>query len=277
VVGASGYVGRHLARHAAALGDTVTGTFRSTRPEDRADVAWRALDVTDADAVDALVASVAPDAVVSSAYGRGAGGDWAVNARGAVTVALAAKHHGVRLVHVSSDAVHSGRPEPIDESVPPAPVHPYGAAKAAAELAIASVLPTAVLARVSLVQSDGAGEPSTRELFMRDLATGRTAGVLYTDDVRCPIAVTDLAGALRELAGSTVTGVVNLAGPDAVSFHELGVLVARHAGLDPGALPASTAAAAGVVRPGDVRLDTSLARRILRTRLRGIREVLDES
>ena len=38
--------------------------------------------------------------------------DWAVTADGAAHVAVAAAEVGARLVHVSSDALHAGRPEP---------------------------------------------------------------------------------------------------------------------------------------------------------------------
>ena len=58
-----------------------------------------------------------------------------------------------------------------------------------------------------------------------DLATGRTGGALFTDEIRCPVAVQDLASALLELVGGDAAGVLNVAGPEAVSRHELGVLV----------------------------------------------------
>ncbi|HEY1486345.1 MAG TPA: hypothetical protein VGF84_09580, partial [Micromonosporaceae bacterium] len=98
----------------------------------------------------------------------------------------------------------------------------------------------------------------------------------------CPIAVTDVASALCELAlgeagggtaaAATYAGVLNLAGPEAVSFYDLGVLVARAHGLDPAALPASTSD--GHNRPGRVLLDASRAGSLLRTRLRGVSEFL---
>jgi dTDP-4-dehydrorhamnose reductase len=67
-----------------------------------------------------------------------------------------------------------------------------------------------------------------------------------------------------------------VAGADAASRYELGVAYARLRGLDPAAIPVSTiaerVAAGGAPRPDDVRLDTTLARRVLRTELRGVRE-----
>jgi hypothetical protein len=58
-----------------------------------------------------------------------------------------------------------------------------------------------------------------------------------------------------------------------VSRYELACLVARAHGLGTDAIPVSTGAAAAG-RPADCRLDSTLARKLLRTPLRGIRHVL---
>ena len=70
-------------------------------------------------------------------------------------VALAAAMVGARLVHVSSDAVFSGAAARYDETGPPDPTTPYGAAKAAAETAVKGITPAAVIARTSLIIGDG--------------------------------------------------------------------------------------------------------------------------
>jgi dTDP-4-dehydrorhamnose reductase len=151
----------------------------------------------------------------------------------------------------------------------PDPITAYGAAKAAAETAIRLLAPsTAVIARTSLIIGDG---DSAHENFVHDLATGRRKGALYTDAVRCPVHVTDLACALLEIAASERSGSCHLAGPDALTRHELGVLIAERDGLDPARLP--TARRAGT-SPGDVRLNCTRTQAGLRTRLRGAREFL---
>ncbi|MFI1303057.1 sugar nucleotide-binding protein [Streptomyces sioyaensis] len=78
-------------------------------------------------------------------------GDGATTADGAVCLAMAATRHGSRLVQVSSDAICSGSDVRYDESATPDPVTPYGAAKAAAEMAIRLFAPDAVIARTSLI------------------------------------------------------------------------------------------------------------------------------
>ncbi len=116
---------------------------------------------------------------------------------------------------------------------------PYGAAKAAAETAVRPILPAATIARTSLITGDGR---SPLEALVRDIASGRNAGVLFTDDIRCPVHVADLAAALLELAALGLRGMQHVAGADAVSRHELGCLIARRDGLDPARLPTATRA-----------------------------------
>jgi dTDP-4-dehydrorhamnose reductase len=150
-------------------------------------------------------------------------------------------------------------------------VTPYGAAKAAAETAVKGIARAAVIARTSLIIGDG---DSKHERLVHELAAGAVAGLLYTDQVRCPVHVADLAAALLELAAAPHAGVCHVAGADAVSRHELGLLIAARDGLDPSALRAGTRPAAQLPSPLDVRLDSSRTQARLTTRLRGAREFL---
>ncbi|MFC7549814.1 sugar nucleotide-binding protein [Plantactinospora sp. GCM10030261] len=194
---------------------------------------------------------------------------WTTTADGAAHVAAGSIEVGARLVHLSSDALHAGRPEPYADDEPPTPVHPYGAAKAAAETAVRLVDPGAVLVRTSAI----IGDERSKHLQLCLAALDGDA-VLFSDEVRCPVAVDDLAAAVRELAASDHAGPINVAGPDAVSRVELGHLVARRYGVDATRLRSTTIAEAGLVRPGEVRLDSARAVGLLTIRLRGAVELL---
>ncbi|MGN9909688.1 sugar nucleotide-binding protein [Phytohabitans sp. LJ34] len=267
VVGGSGLLGREVVRQALGAGARVAATFHRHRP-DLAGVGWRALDIRRRDDVTALVERLRPAAVVNAAYRQA---DWATTADGATHVAAAAVAVGARLVHVSSDAVFSGLADRYDEACPPDPTTPYGAAKAAAETAVMGLDPGAVVARTSLIVGNG---DSPHEAHVRALASGASGGVLFTDDVRCPIHVEDLASALLELAASPYPGIHHVAGADAVSRHELGVLIARRDGLDEAALPTGLRAGSGLAGGLDVRLDCAMTQSRLAGRLRGAREFL---
>jgi dTDP-4-dehydrorhamnose reductase len=251
---------------AVAAGWPAVGTYFA-QPAATAEVR---LDIRDAAAVHRAIRQIRPDVVIHTAVGRDRD-DWSTTADGAAHVAVATAAMGVRLVHVSSDAVFSGRDVHYDEAALPDPIYPYGAAKAAAETAVRAVAPDAAVVRTSLILGDGHG---AHELLTHGLVSGRLRGALFTDDIRKPVHVDDLANALLELAGTDYHGVLNVAGSDAISRYDLGVLVARRDGLDPSAIPAARSADLHTGRPLDVRLRVDKAASVLRTRLRGAREFM---
>lgn len=251
--GRTGYLGRHVVAAARDHEVVAVGSVDA--------------DLRDATAVDGLVAHHRPDVIVHTAYVQA---DWAVTATGAAHVATAAARHGARLVLVSSDVVFSGADGLYAESAPPDPITAYGAAKAAAETTALAVCPDVVVARTSLILGDGA---SPHERLVHALAAG-AAGELFEDEQRCPVHVGDLAAALVELAEHDLQGVLHVGGAQAMSRLELGRLIAGRDGLDATALRGTTRAAASVPGPIDVRLDSTLASRVLSTRLRSAGEFL---
>lgn len=273
IIGGSGFLGTELVRQATAAGWETAATYCS-RPGGTAGAAgasWHRLDLRSAGHIDEVLAAVAPSAVIDATSG---GSDWAVTADGSIRVAMAAMRRGCRLVHVSSDAVFSGSRIHYDETCLPDPVTPYGAAKAAAETAVRLLAPTAAVARTSLIIGHGGSGGSVHERLVHALAAGTHHGVLFTDDIRCPVHVEDLASALLELAVSDHDGMFHLAGADALSRHELGVLIARRDGLDAARLPAGRRADSLMPGPLDVRLDSGATQERVRTRLRGAGEFL---
>jgi dTDP-4-dehydrorhamnose reductase len=252
VTGLGGYLGSELGRRAPAAGWEISGIAGS-----------RELDVRDAAGVRAAVLRARPDVVVHTAYRMD---DASVNVEGTRAVVAAAAAAGARLVHLSTDVVFGGSERPIVEDDPPDPVTDYGASKLEAERACP---PDALVVRTSLLYAGR--RPSTHEAAAIEAADGMRDMAFFTDEVRCPIAVGDLAAALLELAALDVVGVLHVAGADAVDRLEFAQLVAAHHGRDPGALRGGIG---GPGRPKRIVLDSSRARALLRTRLRGVREVL---
>ncbi len=136
---------------------------------------------------------------------------------------------------------------------------PYGRAKADAEARVSEAAPGALIVRTSLIVGGPGHEPSKHELVARD-----PAATFYDDEIRSPVQVGDLAAALLELASLDLSGPLNVAGADDVSRAELAELVA-------GRPVRRTAAPPG--RPLDCSLDSTRARALLRTELRGVRTV----
>lgn len=237
VTGATGYLGSELVR---------------LRP----DASTERVEVRDADAVRELFERVRPEVVIHTAYRQD---DPDVNTRGSENVARAAAGVCARLVHLSTDVVFDGRKgAPYVEDDPLSPVTDYGRAKAEAEARVAATHPAALLVRTSLLY--GGAMSSKHELAARDPDL-----TFFTNEIRSPVHVTDLAQALLELAELDVAGQLHLAGADAVSRAAFAELISR------GAVRSAPAPAS---RPLDCSLDSSRAQAMLRTRLRGVREVL---
>ncbi|OYN91213.1 SDR family oxidoreductase [Parenemella sanctibonifatiensis] len=268
IVGGSGYLGSQLVHCATMGGHQVACTYLS-RPPRAPEAEALHLDIRNQRRTKDVVDRLQPELVINAAFQQG---DWVSTAVGPANLAEVLADHRIRLVHVSSDAVFSGSAIRYDETAQPDPITPYGAAKAAAETAVAEIHPSALVVRTSLIIGHGG---SSHERMVHDLATGQQSGTLFTDDVRCPVHVDDLAAALLELGTSHRSGIHHAAGAQAISRHELGTLIARRDGLSPAALPAGRRAEANIPGPLDVRLDSTHTQQFLRTRLRGATEFLD--
>lgn len=224
-------------------------------------VSTRDFDVRDEDAVRRAFEQRRPDVVVHTAYRKDPPDARSVNVNGSAAVARAAAAVAARLIHMSTDVVFAGRRGWYTEDDPPDPVTEYGRTKADGEHAVAAAHPNALVVRTSLLY--GGRTPGRHE---RDALEARFP--FFTDELRCPTHVADLADALLELAELDASGTLHVAAPEAVSRCEFARLLARRE------LPCTTTREAGVTRPLDCTLDSSKARALLRTRLRAVHEVL---
>ena len=261
VTGGTGYLGRELMRRTPAVGTWLTR-------EPSAPGHWLRLDVRDSVVVRRELERLRPAAVIHTAYRQD---DPATTLDGAAAVAEAAAAVGARLVHVSSDVIFDGtKRSPYTEEDPPSPITDYGRAKADAERAVRAAHPGALVVRTSLIY--GGREPGRHERLAWEAAEGRGAMTFFEDELRSPVLVEDLAGALLELAGRDEAGILHVAGPDAVSRYEFARLLARRHDLSDERIPSTRLADSGLVRPANCALDSSRARALLRTPPRGVLE-----
>jgi len=273
VTGGSGYLGKWVARLARFDWD-VTATYLN-HPADEPDVAWRRLDVRDEAAVEKLVDRVRPAVIVHTAAANpGSGADFdAANVTGARHVARAAVSCGARLIHVSTDVIFDGEKGGYVEEDPPTPITPYGRSKALAEEEVHASGAEAVVVRTSLIYDWRLPLGRHIRWIVEDMEAGKPVR-LYTDELRCPMWVESLAAALVELAGTTCTGVLHVAGAQILSRYEFGVRLLRFHGFDPHPIIPTRSRGSGLRRPLDCTLDSSRARALLRTPLPGVDEVL---
>jgi dTDP-4-dehydrorhamnose reductase len=202
VAGAGGQLGHHVV--AALAGEDVVAATRAD------------LDITDADAVDAMVEFHRPDVVVNAAAYTAVDAAeqdeaeaFAVNSDAPRLLATALRRTGGRLVHVSTDYVFGGTARtPYEPDDRPAPRNVYGRSKLDGELAVRQALPDAsyVVRSAWLFGGPGANFVDT----MRRLEAERDTVDVVEDQVGSPTSAHDLAAALVALArSSTPPGVLH--------------------------------------------------------------------
>jgi dTDP-4-dehydrorhamnose reductase len=235
VTGAAGRLGRELV--AAFAGHEVVARSR------------RELDVADEAAVAATVADVGPELVLNAAALTDVDvceedpvGAHRVNALGPWWLARACDRIDATLLHVSTDAVFGGatpldadgRPRPITEFDPVAPVSAYGRSKAAGEHLVRTTLRRHHVVRVAWVL-DREGTDFAGAILRRARDQGRVEVV--TDQTGSPTFVGDLGPALRAIAVSGRHGTWHRTGGGPASRVDLAREVLRVAGVDAEVVP----------------------------------------
>lgn len=286
ITGGSGYLGDWVVRLARADWD-VSATYltQSAAPVSTwPGVIWRRLDVRDGAAVRRLIHRVRPAVIVHTAAlnpGRAKAEDFhAVNVEGTRRVSRAAAEVGARLVHVSTDVLFDGERGRYTEADAPSPITPYGRSKAGAEAAVRASGAEAVIVRTSLIYGWRPRRDRQSRWVVGDVTAGKDVR-LFTDEYRRPVWVESLAAALVELAGMAYTGVLHVAGGQALSRYDFGLRLLRFYGVSVEAIEAhvvpALAVEADAIRPLDCTLDCSRARSLLTTPLPGVDTVLVES
>ena len=243
ITGATGFLGRHL------VIASESGQWELLAESSAS------LDITRRDAVIDRIRTWRPNVVVHLAYRKD---DHRVIVDGTRNVAEGAAAAGARMIHLSTDVVFAGRPAPYTEHDRPDATLDYGRWKAEAEQAVASVVPSALAVRTSLLY--GMEQLSVGQRDVADVLAGRQRMQFFSDEYRCPAHAADVADAIVVLADRPdLTGVLHVAGPQAVSRAELARAFAAQLGYDPGRVPVTTLAEAGLDRPGRVVLDSTAA------------------
>ncbi len=258
VTGADGFVGRYAIPSLLGRGHEVIAAYgrgeppAAARPADR--LRWVALELTDPESV-RHAAAVRPDAVLhlaavssGSEARRDPAHAWEVNAVGTVRLLQALVETrgdgpGPRTLVVSTGEVYGvGDPRPRTESEPPAPVSPYAASKAAAEIAALEAwrragLP-AIIARA--FQHTGPGQPTRFVVpdFVERLREARRTGCprVRTGNlapVRDLLDVRDVVEAYALLLERGAPGeIYNVARGEGVPLAEVFRRLAELAGVD---------------------------------------------
>jgi dTDP-4-dehydrorhamnose reductase len=238
VTGAGGMTGAELVRQAREMGWEVSGFTKAD------------LDVTDAGAVEATIGRERPDVIFNAAAYTAVDAAesspelaMAVNAAGAGNISRAARIHGARVIHISTDYVFDGTArEPYRPDDRPAPINVYGESKLAGEIAVKGECPDHVIIRTSWVYGH-TGRNFVRTM-LRVADEGREIRVV-NDQHGCPTSSADLAAALIRVAeimvAAQVVGTYHFCNADPTTWYEFADAIFQERGGDkPKLIPIST-------------------------------------
>lgn len=200
VTGVSGQLGYDVARVLAQRGIEYRGTSS------------KELDITDRAAVEHLMRSYRPDAVIHcAAYTKVDLAEdepercWAVNADGTRNLAAACREIGAKMLYISTDYVFPGTGEQFRRTDDPvSPVNTYGRSKLAGELAVQSLLETYFIVRISWVF--GKNGNNFVKTMLR-LAETRTELTVVCDQIGSPTYTADLAPLLCDMVQTERYGI----------------------------------------------------------------------
>jgi dTDP-4-dehydrorhamnose reductase len=206
----------------------------------------------------------------------------AVNAEGPGYVAMAAERLNAALIHLSTDYVFDGRShEPYREDAPANPLNVYGASKLLGEERVRTETDRHIILRTSWVFS------SEGQNFVKTMVRlGRERPVLRVvdDQVGCPTAASEIAGAIRLLVariaqGTSLWGTFHLCCPGVASWYEFAKAILDASGAvgarQPVVQPIATADfPTPAIRPAYSVLDCRLIEKCAGIRLRPWRDVL---
>ena len=223
VTGASGQLGYDVERELERRGIEHLGTSS------------RELDITDRAAVEHLMQSYRPDAVIHcAAYTKVDLAEdepercWAVNADGTRNMAAACRKTGAKLLYISTDYVFPGAGERSYETGDPTgPVNTYGRSKLAGELAVQSLLEKYFIVRISWVF--GKNGNNFVKTMLR-LAETKAELSVVCDQIGSPTYTADLAPLLCDMVQTERYGVYHATNEGTCAWSEFAEAIFELAG-----------------------------------------------
>lgn len=248
VTGASGQLGYDVERELERRGIEHLGTSS------------RELDITDRAAVEHLMQSYRPDAVIHcAAYTKVDLAEdepercWAVNADGTRNLAAICREIGAKMLYISTDYVFPGTGERSYETGDPTgPVNTYGRSKLAGELAVQSLLETYFIVRISWVF--GKNGNNFVKTMLR-LAETKAELSVVCDQIGSPTYTADLAPLLCDMVQTERYGVYHATNEGTCAWSEFAEAIFELAGRQVVVHPIPTSAyPTRAVRPLNSRM-----------------------
>jgi dTDP-4-dehydrorhamnose reductase len=147
-------------------------------------------------------------------------------------LADACARRGIRMLHISTDAVFDGTKDGVyTEEDAPHPQGIYAGTKLKGEQNVISANPDAVVVRVNFFGWSLSGTRSLPEFFINNLSAGKQAQG-FTDVYFCPMFVGDLTEILLKVLAMGLSGIYHVVGSESLTKYGFGVAVAHRFNLD---------------------------------------------
>lgn len=155
-----------------------------------------------------------------------------INVELAHNVAQAAREHGARLVHISTDHLFDGSSPMRTEDDPIAPLNVYARTKGEAETRVMAACPGALVIRTNFYGWGTTYRSSFSDGILASLNTGQSV-MLFEDVYYTPILIDVLVDAVQKLLSAAQTGIFNIVCDQRISKFDFGLKLATGFGFDP--------------------------------------------
>lgn len=231
ITGANGLLGQKLIDLYLSQSDKqilATGIGPCRHPR-RNEIAYQALDITQADQVEQVFEAFQPDCLIHTAAMTNVDACEseheqcdALNVHAVDHLAKACNRYNVHMVHVSTDFIFDGSHGPLDEQATPNPLSYYGASKLKGEQIVQEQLSHWAILRTVLVYGVVSDMSRSNIVLWAKSALKKQQPMKVVDDqFRTPTLAEDLAMGCFLAEDQNAQGIYNISGKDFMSIFEL--------------------------------------------------------
>lgn len=282
VTGASGLLGHKIVSELLSKGFHVIAVYNKTNiPIVHSNLRKIKLDISNTLSLEDFILKVKPEIIIHAAAYTNVDGcevnkeyAWKVNVNATRSIVRAAKITKSYLIYISTDYVFDGEKGYYVEDDLPNPINYYGLTKLIAEEYVKSSDLLYSVIRPSAIYGIGPGKLNFATFVINELKKGNEINIV-TDQYVSPTFNVALAEAIAEILEREYQGILHVAG-ERISRYRFAIKIAERfnlpieliRGIKMNQLPWRAK------RPRDSSLDTSKARRLLRTEFYNIDESL---
>ncbi len=233
VIGASGYIGRHMLesyrrRYPDCIGTSCSSSVPGLTLFDvrSPDIEPLRLEETGHKAV--LIAVAKPNIAYCQQNREEA---LEINVTGTLELVRRLGRTSMEVIFLSSDCVFEGSSGAYDDGAATEPTTEYGRQKVLVESNLPALAENSLVIRLSKIYGQEKGDGTLFDEMACALANRREVSAA-TDQVFSPTFIGDVVLAIQAVQDRGLTGVMNLCSPESASRHEMATALARAMGAD---------------------------------------------